>query len=122
MAKKKNQTAELEEENEVVNEPVGEVKADPVAEPVKEAPKAAPGWLPKIGDMVHFIKRTQTGNGSKLERQAALVIAYPAGTSNFQPKDFAVTLKIFTNHGDPVRECMFDVTGEQKDGRWTTKT
>ncbi len=118
MAKKKNQetTEEVEALEETVEAP---------AAPAVEAPKAAapaPGWLPKIGDFVHFIKRTQTGNGSKLERQAGLVIGYPAGTSNFQPKDFAVTLKIFTSHGDPVRECMFDVTGEQKDGRWTTKT
>lgn len=95
--------------------------AGPKADAGAKAAAPAPGYLPKIGDIVHYFKRTQTGNGQKLERQAALVLAYPAPTSNFQPKDFAVTLKIFTAHGDPVRECMFDVTGEQKDGRWGTK-
>jgi hypothetical protein len=95
----------------------------PAAEPVKEVPHIQPGYLPKIGDIVHFYKRAQTGAGNQLQKLAAIVVAYPPGSSNFQAKDFAIEVQIFQGkHGSPVREVMFDVTGEQKDGRWGPKT
>lgn len=105
MAKKPAEQKPQEQEGEVT-------EAAPA-----EAPKAkALPPLPRVGDIVHFHRKQNTGNATKHETLAALVIGYPASGSNYQAKDLAVKLKIFTDHGDPIREAKYDA--DKKENCW----
>lgn len=60
----------------------------------EEKPHGKP--LPKLGDIVYFYKNIQTQTGNKVEEFAAMVIGYPRQGTNFQKKDMALDLKVFT--------------------------
>ena len=78
--------------------------------------------LPNLGDIVYFYKPEQTAKGVETKQFAAMVIDFPAGSSNYQKKDMAVTLKIFTSArggADEIKEAMHAET--KTAGRWSFK-
>lgn len=77
-----------------------------------------PPVLPQIGEVVWYFRHQNSGNGAVKQTFAAIVQGYPPKTSNYQAKDLAVKLAVFSDQGEQRREAMFDSTGEQKDGRW----
>lgn len=116
MAKQAKQKEEVKaQESEAAATDASAVEA-PAAAPAAKAVPA--GFLPIVGDMVHFYRKQNSGNSTKHEVLAGLVIGYPPAASNYQAKDFAVKLKVITEHGDQIKEAMFDVTGQKLEHRW----
>lgn len=111
MAKKKQDEVKDQEESKSADLAATEVEA-----PAKAV--GADRGLPGIGRILHFYRKQNTGNATKHETLAAMVIGYPPATSNYQAKDLAVKLKVMTEHGDHIKEAMFDSTGEKKEHRW----
>ena len=72
----------------------------PAAEQVvqsKPVPPASGGDArPRPGDIVYYYKNVQTQTGNKTEEYPALVLGYPKEGSNFQKKDMALDLKVFS--------------------------
>lgn len=71
--------------------------------PQKEKP------LPKLGDVVYFYKNVQTQTGSSVEEFAAIVIGYPGKGTNFQKKDMALDLEVFTSRTGGANEVKHGV-------------
>jgi hypothetical protein len=89
----------------------------------QEAPKASgekrPGGI-AIGRIVHFHRLVNMGYSNKTETLPAMIIGLPPGSSNFQDKDGAVDLKVFSYHGDEIKKgVMFAHTVEKQENRWT---
>ncbi len=75
--------------------------AEPVAAP-KPTGKTRPAGI-SPGRIVHFYREENTQTGSKLTCLPALLLKEADGASNFKPEDGAVDLKVFTKHGDEVK-------------------
>jgi hypothetical protein len=98
--------------------PAPEAVAAPV---VAKAP--APGKKKRplgitIGRTVHFHRETQSGMSSKVFCLPAMILDLEPATSNFQDADGAIKLKIFTAHGDEVRNAVM-YSEEPKKNHWT---
>jgi len=124
MAKKKDQV----QESAASQDPAGaEMASAQEANLSKEgeAPKAAPGPEKRpegiaIGRIVHFYREDNSGFGVKVTAFPAMIIGLPPATSNFQEKDGAVDLKVFTYHGDEIRKgVMFAHSKEKRPMRWS---
>jgi hypothetical protein len=75
-----------------------------------------------VGEMVHYHKEIETGMGRKIETFAAIILR-PAdkAAGNFQAKDGAADLKVFTSHKGGGDENKFSVLWSESKGpnRWT---
>ncbi len=97
-------------------------KKETAMELVEEAPAKKEPKLPALGDIVYYYKAVQTAQGVETKQFAAMVIDFPAGSANFQKKDLAVTLKIFTSAkggADEIRDAIYAETKTPM--RWSFK-
>lgn len=90
------------------------VEAKEVA--VKEESKG-----PKLGQVVHYHKQVQTGQGPKMKAFVAMVIGFADKASNFQPQDHAVCLYVYTAAQGGSNEVKSDVmiSKDPTHGRYT---
>lgn len=108
-AAKKNEKPEVKEE----------VKA-PEA-PVNTAPtpstKVRPAGIGP-GRIVLFTREVFTNSGGKTVQLPAMILNDADTASNFQPHDGAVDLKVFTKHGDEVKNGVM-YSEEYAVNRWS---
>lgn len=71
-------------------------------EETKAATKTRPAGIAP-GRIVHYFRDINTQSGNKLECLPAMILKEADTASNFKPEDAAVDLKVFTKHGDEVK-------------------
>lgn len=96
-------------------------KIEEVTEAKKELP--AEGVTEKmVGTIVHYHKEIETSKGRAMETVAAMITRpSPKGDGNFQTKDGAADLYVFTSFKGGSNETKFGIrfSPEKAPNRWT---
>lgn len=107
-AAKKNEKTEAKDEAKAPEAP----KAPEAKAPEAAAPASNPAPTPSTkvrpagigpGRIVLFTREVFTNSGGKTVQLPAIILNEADAASNFQPHDGAVDLKVFTKHGDEVK-------------------
>lgn len=107
----KEQKKKIEKEEDVEDE------AGPGVEAPKPTGKKRPAGIVS-GLMVHFHRDVNTQIGNKLDLLPAMILKEADAASNFKDEDAAVDLKVFTKHGDEVKNGIM-YSEEPKNGYWS---
>lgn len=89
--------------------PVAEATEAPVAAPSNGSAQANTPAVKKRpegispGRIVHFHRTENTQTGQKMKCFPAMILGEADAASNFKPEDAAVDMKVFTKHGDEVK-------------------
>ena len=76
---------------------------------------------PRIGDMVHYFKSGSNSQGQRELKPWAAIVTDDKPQGNFQPHDFAVTLKILAKLSGQVDDLRIGVQHSHAamEGRWS---
>lgn len=88
-----------------VTDEKGSAELAPKVEAPKATGKARQAGI-TAGRIVHFHREVNTQSGSKLVCLPAMILSEADAASNFKAEDSAVDLKVFTKHGDDVKNGM----------------